>query len=363
MAVFSRYLVPGLMFQSVVIGGGYATGRELMEFFLPAGPLGGLLGLLVSGLVFGLVLAMGFEFARVTGAYDYRTFCRELLGRGWVVFEIAFFILLLLILAVIAAASGELAAVNFGVSPVVGTVGLMGLIALLTFYGSDAIKKVLAAWSFLLYAVYAALFVFAFIQLGDQIEGAYNAKAVEDGWLSGGILYSGYNLAVLPAILFAIRGQKSRSEAMGSGLMAGAIAVVPAMLFYTALMALYPEIGQAPVPAAILMQSLDVPILSVIFQIVIFGTFVETGTALLHSVNERIEGNFEETGKVMPRKLRPFVAVSFLIIAIVGGTWLGVIELIASGYSLLTLVFIAVLVVPLLTLGAWRVWATQELNE
>lgn len=360
MAVLSRYLLPGFMFQSVVIGGGYATGRELMEFFLPAGPLGGLLGLLVSGLVFGLVLAMGFEFARVTGAYDYRSFCRELLGRGWVVFEVAFFILLLLILAVIAAASGEMVSVNFGMSPIVGTVGLMVLIALLTFYGSEAIKKVLAAWSFLLYAVYAALFVFAFVQMGDQIEGAYHTEAVEGGWLSGGVLYSGYNLAVLPAILFAIRGQRSRGEAMGSGLMAGAIAVVPAMLFYTALMALYPEIGHAPVPAAVLMQSLNVPVLSIIFQIVIFGTFVETGTALLHSVNERIEGNFEEAGKAMPRKLRPSVAISFLIIAIAGGTWLGVIELIASGYSLLTLVFIGVLVVPLMTFGAWRVWGPQR---
>ena len=29
-----KYLVPGLVFQSVVIGGGYGTGREIAEFFL-----------------------------------------------------------------------------------------------------------------------------------------------------------------------------------------------------------------------------------------------------------------------------------------------------------------------------------------
>ena len=33
---------PGLGFKAVVIGGGYATGRELAEFFLPSGPWGGL---------------------------------------------------------------------------------------------------------------------------------------------------------------------------------------------------------------------------------------------------------------------------------------------------------------------------------
>ena len=41
---FQRYLLPGFAFKAVVIGGGYATGRELAEFFLPSGPRGGLPG-------------------------------------------------------------------------------------------------------------------------------------------------------------------------------------------------------------------------------------------------------------------------------------------------------------------------------
>jgi len=38
---FQRFLLPGFAFKAVVIGGGYATGRELAEFFLPSGPWGG----------------------------------------------------------------------------------------------------------------------------------------------------------------------------------------------------------------------------------------------------------------------------------------------------------------------------------
>lgn len=354
MEFFRKYLLPGFVFQSVVIGGGYATGRELVEFFFAAGPLGGVFGLLVAGLVFGLVLAAGFEFARVTGAYDYRHFCRELLGRGWVIFEVAFIILLLLILAVIASAAGELTAASFGLPSLVGTLGLMALIAVLTFYGSETIKKVLALWSFLLYATYAALFILAFSQFGDTIAGVYEGAAVGEGWMKGGVLYSGYNLAVLPAVLFAVRGQATRREAVGSGLFAGAIAVIPAVLFFIAMMALYPEIGGAPVPAAMLMNALEMPVLGLLFQIVVFGTFVETGTALLHAVNERLQANFEDVGREMPQVMRPLVAVGILAFAIIAGTWFGMIDLIASGYGMLTLVFIAVLVLPLLTYGVWR---------
>lgn len=41
-SLFKRWLLPGLGVKAVVIGGGYATGRELAEFFLSNGPWGGL---------------------------------------------------------------------------------------------------------------------------------------------------------------------------------------------------------------------------------------------------------------------------------------------------------------------------------
>ena len=51
-STFQRIWLPGFLFQSVIIGGGYATGRELVEFFLSSGPLYGLLGMLVTSVAF-----------------------------------------------------------------------------------------------------------------------------------------------------------------------------------------------------------------------------------------------------------------------------------------------------------------------
>lgn len=358
MKFFRNYLLPGLVFQSVLIGGGYATGRELIEFFFASGPVGGVLGLLVAGLVFGVVLAVGFEFARVTGSYDYKRFCRELLGPGWVVFEVAFLTLLLLILSVIGSAAGTLAT-GFGVSPLWGTSGLMLLIAVLTFGGSEAIKRVLAGWSALLYLVYATLFVLAFQLFGDEIGTSLREAPAASGWISSGVLYSGYNLAILPAVLFAVAGLTTRRQAVGAGLFAGAIAVIPALLFFVAMMACYPEIGDQPVPASYLIGQLGISWLEFIFQIVVFGTFIETGTALLHSVNERIDSAFATRGRELPRPLRPAVALTILLIAIFAGERIGIVDLIARGYSALTLVFMVVLVAPLLTIGLLRVFRVE----
>jgi len=219
---------------------------------------------------------------------------------------------------------------------------------------------VLAGWSFLLYAVYVLLFFMAFQNFGDTIADIYVAAPVGDEWFKGGVLYSAYNLAVLPAVLFAIKGQSSRREAMGSGLVAGLIAVVPAVLFFVAMMALYPAIGDEAVPASALIAAINLPWLGILFQIVIFGTFIETGSALLHSVNERLEASFAEAGKHLPQYGRPLVAVGILAVAVFAGNRLGIIDLIAKGYGLLTLVFIAVLVVPVLTIGVWRILHTEK---
>ena len=106
-SLFQRIILPGLVLQSTMIGGGYATGRELIEFFLKLGPKAGLAAMLVSTLIISLVCVVAFEFARTFETFDYRLFFRKLLGPGWIVFEIAYIALILLILSVLGAASGE----------------------------------------------------------------------------------------------------------------------------------------------------------------------------------------------------------------------------------------------------------------
>lgn len=35
---FKAWIVPGAVFQSVIVGGGYGTGREVVEYVSSAGP-------------------------------------------------------------------------------------------------------------------------------------------------------------------------------------------------------------------------------------------------------------------------------------------------------------------------------------
>ena len=354
-SIFQRWFLPGFLFQSVIIGGGYATGRELVEFFLSAGPLGGLVSILIVTVVFSLCMAIGFELSRLTRAYDYRTFCKQLLGRAWFIYEILFVALVLLVLAVLGAASGELVSTHFGVPPVVGTIILMALIGLLVFWGTSIIEKALAGWSFLLYAVYAVL-IFAYLsKFGHKLPAILAADDMSGPWVLSTIRYTGYSLTAFTMILFCVRHMESRRDAFIAGAFAGPIGMVPAILFLLGMSTSYPEILEVPVPADYMMQQLNLGWMTLLFYIVVFGTFVETGTALIHSINERIDHVFVEKSLQMPRWLRPTIALFTLFVAVVLADRFGIINLISKGYGSLTWAFLLVIFQPLVTVGVWRI--------
>jgi uncharacterized membrane protein YkvI len=351
---FQRYLLPGFVFQSVVIAGGYGTGREIAEFFLQLGPAAGLVAMLVATIVWSAVCAVSFEFARVFRHFDYRRFFRELLGHGWGLFELCYLVLLAIILAVIAAAAGGMLRDTFGLPYAVGVVGIILAIGWLVFAGSTAIERVLAVWSFVLYAVYVIFFVWS-LRASGGIGGLAPAEAAPTGhWLIGGLKYAAYNLAVIPAVLFAVRHAGTRRDAVTAGVLAGPIGMIPGLLFYLAMVPHYPAIVDAAVPAAYLLQLLNSRAFVVVFQVVLFGTLIETGTGMIHAVNERIAGFYEERGRALRRGIRPLVAVLMLSAAALLSRF-GLVALIARGYGTLTWAFLVIFVVPILTVGVLKI--------
>jgi uncharacterized membrane protein YkvI len=103
---FKRILLPGFTFKAVVIGGGYSTGRELAEFFMPSGPWDGVAGMLLAMAIWSVLCVVTYLFAQVMHALDQRTFFQKLLGLFAILFELSYFLYIVVILAVYGAAAG-----------------------------------------------------------------------------------------------------------------------------------------------------------------------------------------------------------------------------------------------------------------
>jgi uncharacterized membrane protein YkvI len=357
-SAFQRFVLPGLAFKAVVIGGGYATGREIAEFFLPAGPWGGLAAMVIATVIWCLVCAATFVFARRLRERDYRSFFRALLGRAWPVFEIAYVLFVVLILAVFGAAAGAIGSATLGAPPIAGTLCLMAAIALCTAFGNKSVERVFAWVSILLYGVYALFVVFALSTFGSRISQTFEAaEGWNAGWLSGGLTYAGYNIIGAVVILPVTRHLMSDRDAVAAGIVAGPLAMLPAFLFFICMCAFVPVIAGEALPSDYLLARLDQPWFRYLFQAMIFAALLESGTGAVHAVNERIATAWQaRTREPLSARARGAIALALLIICMLIAERVGLVALIANGYRALAYVLIAVYVVPLLTIGLWRLW-------
>ncbi|MDB5721759.1 MAG: hypothetical protein JWP15_2377 [Alphaproteobacteria bacterium] len=352
---FQRFLLPGFAFKAVVIGGGYATGRELAEFFLPAGPWGGLAGMLLAMLVWSLVCALTFAFARAVGGYDYRTFFKALLGPFWIAFEAAYFLFVILILAVFGAAAGAIGAATLGLPPIVGTLALAVAIGLFVTFGNASVERLFKYVTFLLYGVYLLFVLLSVSNFGDRIGSAFAAAEPGDGWALGGLTYASYNIVGAVVILPVIRHLTSRRDAIVAGLVAGPLAMAPALLFYICMVGFYPAIAQETLPSDFILRQLHFPAFHYLFQLMIFAALLESGTGSVHAINERVATVWRRhRGTDLAYQARAGIAAALLIGCIFIADRFGLVALIGRGYRFLAYALLVVYVVPLLTFGVRR---------
>jgi uncharacterized membrane protein YkvI len=351
-----RYVVPGLVIQAVMVGGGYATGRELVEFFVSKGPATGVAGLALTALWMSAAAVVSFALARQFGAFDYRSFCRTFLGRFWVLFEVGYYALLLLILSVLSAASGKLLAQMFGWPTLVNSILFMTAVAFVVFFGNKVIEKVISAWAIVFYATYGSMFGLVVWRFSGQLHAALVSKpldfmeAVRDS-----LSYTGYNVVILPILIFVARNFESRREALIAGVVTGPLILIPGLAALLALTTFYPGIVTEPLPISTVLTQVGNPTLTICVQIVILGAFIKTGVGLLHGLNERVARVAVDRGHTMPSYLRPLLALTIMFVTVFVAASIGIIDLIGRGYRYTSYFFLLVFFIPLLTRGTWLV--------
>jgi len=354
--IFRVYIVPGAVFQSVMVGGGYGTGREVVEYFTSFGALGGLLGIGVASVVLAAILMVTFEYSRRYSLYDYRSFFKSLLGPGWVAFEVLIILLFLLVLAVLAAAAGNISRDNFGIPYIGGLSVMLAIVGLLTFFGQKVIEKALTFWSFFLYAVFIAFFIAVFRSDAVSLTVAFDSASAQNGWWGSGFKYALYNLAVAPLLLYVVRGLKTRRETLISGAVAGFIALAPAVIFHVAFLAAWPVVLGEAIPVYWMLTQLGTTSLLVLFSVMLFGTFIETGAGMLQGINDRVNSYLVEKRRTSLSPLQCMLIAVTAILVSAGLSLLGITSLIAKGYGTMSWGFLVVYVIPLMTIGVRRIW-------
>lgn len=352
---FRAILIPAAVFQSVIVGGAYGTGREVVEYISKFGPLGGILTIGVIAVCFGLVLALSFEFARMHAAWDYRTYLKKLLGKVWLAYEVLFLALLVLILAITGSASGSVLHDRFGFSQTLGISLMFIAVVMLSYFGRGLVKKTLSYGSLILMAVLVIYAIIVFSASYEEIKAVLVTNEVKPGWLQSGITFAVYNSALVPAIIYCASGLSSRTQAFSAGILAGALGVFPALVFHLSFLAGYPAIIDQAIPTYWMIQNMGLPILLTVYVLVLFATIVQTGVGVLQGFNERLDGwHRETTGSPLSKVQHATLAGGLLLLSLLLAK-AGIIDLVAKGYTALAWGFVIVFTIPTLTLGLMQI--------
>ncbi len=354
-SAFKRLFLPGIILQSVLIGGGYATGREIVEYGGKFGAGGWISGLAIF-FGFSLISFLSMEASRYWKVYDYKSLLKKLIGPGWIAYEVVYLLLAVLIIAVMASAAGEILNQTLNFNNWVGVVLIIVVVGFLNYKGEETIAKLETIGSIALFIAYLFFTVTVFMNKGSEIatifrdwNTSYLPESSGVGILAWtGILYVGYNLAVYPASFFTFKDLHSRKESVIAAIISGLMMTIPWFLTYFAIMAYYPDTNvlESTVPWLKMLEAFN-PILIVVFGIVVGWTLIETATGMIHAFISRIETEANQKGKPLEKITKAYISFAALIASLILAQ-VGIIDLVAKGYTIMAYAMIAVYAVPLL---------------
>lgn len=367
---FGSLLLPAIILQSVLIGGGYASGREVVQYGARFGSAG-LLSVLVIFVGFTFMAIMVFELSRIFGTYDYKSYMQNIIWKGWPLFDLLFVVMATIVIAVMAAAAGSIMEETVGIPYMVGIVSIILVVGVLTYFGASLIERFKTVGTAFLYFAYIVFGVLVLSAVWGDVtsvfaagDTSYAGDASTATVAKSGALYVGYNLAIFPAVFFALHRQQTRKETVVSGLLAGTMMTLPFLLTYLALMGFYPNesVLSAEVPWLPMLETVGGPLLIAFYGIVIGWTLVETAVGAIHAIIDRIDADLEriDAGRLADVNGLTRLQSGALGVGILGGATLlsryGIIALVAQGYTIMAYFFIALFAIPTLTIGIIRIF-------
>lgn len=201
-----------------IIGAGFASGREISDFFLVYGDKW-ILGLFICGIIFSMCLFGTINILnRNKGISDYKGFMEYIMGKrlGGIMEKVSGIFLCVLFFAMISA-SGSAGEEAFGINFNLGVIVMLFLCLFIFIKGEEGIIK--------LNAFLAPILVIGCIFLG--INSLYNEKVqtfniIGRSWFFSSILYASYNIITIIPVIVPLKNLAGTfKKAFLSGIISG----------------------------------------------------------------------------------------------------------------------------------------------
>lgn len=297
--MLGQILRVALAFVGVIVGAGFASGQEIMQYFVGFG-LNGMWGVAIAAVVMSvmamIILQLGSYFratehGRVFDRIANPTFSRLLdLGVLITLFSTGF---------VMFAGAGSNLNQQWGWPIWAGALVMVALVLAAGFLDVDKVTTVIGAITpfIIVFITVACLYVIFFVDRGSVDE--LNAAALEVGstmphWSIAAVNYVGFNLMVAVSMAIVIGGSMFNPQVAGRGgllgglLLSGLIAVSAITLFLAV-----ETVGDDELPMLTLINDVH-PVLGQVMAIAVYGMIFNTALGMFYAFAKRLSVNRPE---------------------------------------------------------------------
>lgn len=350
-------------YAAMLMGGGFATGREIIQFHARFGT-GGVFSLIVAAISLSYVGIVALSLAVQWKTFDYKSFVitlyrtflpNSVAPKAFTVYDIIVVITTPIGIAVMIAAFASMLAQETGMAYGLTTaIGALIILLLVTF-GDKGIRAfgfwgtigIVIGLAIALAYIFEPSKTFSVIALGVFPLGS--------GWLLSGVLYMAYNCVCVVAAISIAEVLPDRFSAITAGGIGGIIAVLCYAFVYLVLMAYYPQILNEPLPLWFTFDVAAIPALRFLYDIILSLAVLTTGVGSVLILVKRFMPVL--TPKFGGREFLSRFTLSILAILFgLGLSFFGIIQLIAVGYTAVAWIAILFFVVPLLVFGSRECW-------
>jgi len=320
----------GAGFIGVIVGAGFASGQEILQFFTSFGALG-IVGSIVATLLFaflGMNLAqLGSRFQTTSHQNVIYYICGRYLG---VVVDIIITFFLFGVTVVMFSGAGAIFEQQFGISSFVGSI-LMAVVTIATV--TLSVKKVITLISsvtpilLLLVIVITVYSLLNFEISSSELQAAgVTGNQGASNWLVAALLYVSYNIAAGAAMLTVMGGTvKDEKVAAWGGIIGGLGLGLLILLINISMLTQLKEIAVVPMPILFIANNMS-PAMGAIMSVILLGMIYNTAVGMLYAFSARL---------VKPETVPFKGAVVVFGAAAFGASFVGFITLVGTVYPVM----------------------------
>ncbi|MFK3836906.1 hypothetical protein [Microbacterium sp. NPDC087868] len=277
-----------------LIGSGFATGQEILQYFTSYGYWGvfgtGILVLLLMAYVAVefFVVGQARKFDRPSRIFHY--YCGKYLGSFFDYFSILF---VFLSFTVMVAGAGAVFEEHYGLSKFLGGIGLAVAVGISVWFGLKSLVDVIGKIGPLIVVVAVGLGLLgifrnpAGIAEGQALLPDLDLTQASTNWFMAGLSYVGFCMLWLAAFLTALgKNARNRKEAAAGGFVGAAIFSLACIVVGLGLLANITRVGGTEIPMLVLAEDIS-PVLAGGISVMILAGIYTTAVPLLWTVSSR----------------------------------------------------------------------------